>query len=199
MMANNAQWVGFSMEVGPEGALYVLDWHDADICGSDVLNSETGRIFRITPKNSLAENWKGRYDDLNKMTDLQLADLQTSKSEWHARRARLILQNRVAKGKTDQTALDKLTNIYKSNTKSDYRLRAMWALQVTQNLDQKTLLAALSDQDQYVRSWAVQFLCEDEKPSQEAIAKFTEMAVKDRIAGCETVPGLGLAAHGYSF
>jgi putative membrane-bound dehydrogenase-like protein len=179
MMANNAQWVGFSMEVGPEGALYVLDWHDADICGSDVLNSETGRIFRITPKNSLAENWKGRYDDLNKMTDLQLADLQTSRSEWHARRARLILQNRVAKGKTDQAALDKLTNIYKSNTKSDYRLRAMWALQVTQNLDQKTLLAALSDQDQYVRAWAVQFLCEDEKPSQEAISKFTEMAVKD--------------------
>lgn len=179
MMANNAQWVGFSMEVGPEGALYVLDWHDADICGSDVLNSETGRIFRITPKNSLAENWKGRYEDLNKMTDLQLADLQTSKSEWHARRARLILQNRIAKGKTDQTALDKLTNIFKSNANADYRLRAMWALQVTQNLDQKVLLTALNDQDQYVRAWAVQFLCEDEKPSQEAVSKFTEMALKD--------------------
>jgi hypothetical protein len=26
--------------------VYVLDWHDADICGSKVLNSETGRIFR---------------------------------------------------------------------------------------------------------------------------------------------------------
>ena len=38
VMANNAQWVGFSMEVGPEGALYVLDWHDADICGADVLH-----------------------------------------------------------------------------------------------------------------------------------------------------------------
>ena len=51
LMANNAQWVGFSLEIGPDGALYVLDWHDADICGADVLHQhETGRIFRIAPK-----------------------------------------------------------------------------------------------------------------------------------------------------
>ncbi len=50
MLANNAQWIGFSMEVGPEGAVYVLDWHDADICGKEVLNKDTGRIFRLTPK-----------------------------------------------------------------------------------------------------------------------------------------------------
>ena len=49
VMANNAQWVGFSVEIGPDGALYVLDWHDADICGADVLHQETGRIFRIAP------------------------------------------------------------------------------------------------------------------------------------------------------
>ena len=29
LMANNAQWIGFSLEIGPDGALYVLDWHDA--------------------------------------------------------------------------------------------------------------------------------------------------------------------------
>ena len=33
LKANNAQFVGFSTEIGPEGAVYVLDWHDADICG----------------------------------------------------------------------------------------------------------------------------------------------------------------------
>src|SRR4029453_1348594 len=54
LMANNAQWIGFSMEIGPEGALYVLDWHDSDICGQDVLHQQTGRIFRIVPKQSRA-------------------------------------------------------------------------------------------------------------------------------------------------
>ena len=57
LLANNAQWVGFSMEVGPDGGVYVLDWHDADICGKEVLNGETGRVFRIMPTASLAKNW----------------------------------------------------------------------------------------------------------------------------------------------
>ena len=98
LMANNAQWVGFSMEIGPEGALYVLDWHDADICGADVLHHETGRIFRIMPKESRAEQWPGRYSDLRTMSDAELVALQTSRSDWHARRARVILQSRAAKG-----------------------------------------------------------------------------------------------------
>jgi putative membrane-bound dehydrogenase-like protein len=179
LMANNAQWVGFSMEIGPEGALYALDWHDADICGSDVLNSETGRVFRITPKVSQAKNWEGRYGDLSKMSDAVLADLQTSLSEWHARRARIVLQNRASKGKLSSEALSKLTTIYQKDANADYRLRAMWALQVTNNLDGSQLLAALSDKDVHIRSWAIQFLCENEAPAAAAIAKFEKMAQED--------------------
>ncbi|MCE6987749.1 PVC-type heme-binding CxxCH protein [Dyadobacter sp. CY323] len=182
MMANNAQWVGFSMEIGPEGAMYVLDWHDADICGSDVLNSETGRIFRITPKKSLAENWKGRYDDLNKMSDEDLASLQASKSDWHARRARVILQSRATKGKISKAALDRLSELYKSSGNADERLRAMWTLNITENLDEKDLILALSDSDAHIRSWAIQFLSEENKPSLQATAQFSKMAIEDKSA-----------------
>src|SRR3546814_16283548 len=73
MTANNAQWVGFSMEVGPDGALYVLDWHDADICGKEVLQSETGRIFRISPEHYLATNSEARYAPLAEQRDSHLA------------------------------------------------------------------------------------------------------------------------------
>ena len=45
LMANNGQWIGFSMEIGPEGGLYVLDWHDADICGKEVLNKVSLDIY----------------------------------------------------------------------------------------------------------------------------------------------------------
>ena len=48
------------------GAVYVLDWHDGDICGMDVRQKETGRIFRIAPRHSRAEHWPGRYGDLAK-------------------------------------------------------------------------------------------------------------------------------------
>jgi putative membrane-bound dehydrogenase-like protein len=180
LMANNAQWVGFSMEIGPEGGMYILDWHDADICGSDVLNSETGRIFRVMPEKSLAENWPGRYTDLNKMGDAALAGLQSSKSEWHARRARIILQNRATKGKIEQAALDKLNALFATKTNADYRLRAMWTLQVTGNLDEKTLKQSLADGDPYVRAWAIQFLVENKNPSIETVAQLSKMAQSDQ-------------------
>jgi putative membrane-bound dehydrogenase-like protein len=179
MMANNAQWVGFSMEIGPEGGLYVLDWHDADICGSDVLNSETGRIFRIMPKVTQAKDWEDRYMDLDKMSDEKLADLQISKSEWHARRARIVLQNRASKGKLSKQAQDRLVNIYRNNNDADYRLRAMWALQVTNGLNEQGLLEALTDKDAHIRAWAIQFLCENESVSALTVAQFEKMGKDD--------------------
>jgi putative membrane-bound dehydrogenase-like protein len=182
LQANNAQWVGFSMEVGPDGGLYVLDWHDADICGKEVLNGETGRIFRIMPKTSLAENWTGRYSDLNKMTDQQLVNLQTVKSDWHARRARIILQNRASKGKLGSQTHEQLRQIFDANTNADWRLRAMWALHITGDFDSNALVKALDDKDAYIRAWAVQLLCEDRSPSQTAQEKFVRMAREDQSA-----------------
>lgn len=179
LVANNAQWVGFSMEIGPEGGVYVLDWHDGDICGKEVLNEETGRIFRIMPEKSLAENWEGRYGDLQKLSDNQLAGLQTSKSEWHARRARVILQGRAAKGRLGEDMYQKLRNIYTSHSNADWRLRAMWALHVTNGFKPNELTAALKSKDEYVRAWAIQLLCEDQAPPAEAMSEFERMAGDD--------------------
>ncbi|WP_373330629.1 PVC-type heme-binding CxxCH protein [Salmonirosea aquatica] len=179
MMANNAQWVGFSMEVGPEGGLYVLDWHDADICGSDVLNKETGRIFRIMPKVSGAKNWEGRYADLSKMTDRQLVALQTSPSEWHARRARIILQNRAFKHQLSPAVHADLKAMFQNQENADFRLRAMWTLHATQGFQRYESVKALSDQDAHVRAWAIQFLCEAGQPAAEVVTTFAKMAKSD--------------------
>lgn len=179
LVANNAQWVGFSMEIGPEGGVYVLDWHDGDICGKEVLNEETGRIFRIMPEKSLAENWDGRYSDLQKFSDRQLVDLQTSKSEWHARRARVILQSRAAKGKLSNEVYDELKKIYRSHKNADWRLRAMWTLHVTGGFEPDELAEALKEKDEYTRAWAIQLLCEDGSPSEEVLKQFVRMASKD--------------------
>lgn len=180
MMANNAQWVGFSMEIGPEGGVYVLDWHDADICGQKVLNTETGRIFRIVPEKSEAHNFSGRYSDLNLMPDSELVALQTNTSDWHARRARIILQSRAAKGKLDSKTHGQLRNIYERDPNSDWRLRAMWALHITKGFSESGLLKALDDKDQYIRAWAIQLLCEDGEPSLPVTTKFIYMAASDQ-------------------
>jgi hypothetical protein len=179
-MANNAQWVGFSLEIGPDGALYVLDWHDADICGADVLNHETGRIFRVAPATSLAEAWPGRYSDLRTLPDAELVALQRSKSDWHARRARVILQGRAAKGTLGGQTHAAIRQMFTTEANADIRLRAMWALHVTGGWTPDALAGALGDRDEYVRAWAIQFLCEDQTPSRSVLDTFARMARDDR-------------------
>jgi putative membrane-bound dehydrogenase-like protein len=161
MLANNAAWVGFSTEIGPDGGLYILDWHDRDICGMEVLNEDTGRIFKIMPDESLAEEWEGRYDDVSSMSDDQLIDLQTRNSAWHARRARVNLQFRASRGELEDGTIEKLRSMFQSQSNPDWRLRALWALHVTGGFSENDLIELLDDEDEYVRSWAIQLLAED--------------------------------------
>jgi len=179
MMANNAQWIGFSMEVGPDGNLYVLDWHDADICGNSVQQKETGRVFRIFPQESQAKNWEGRYADLNTLSDEQLVDLQLSESDWHARRARVILQYRASKGEISQEAKTKLQDMLWNNAEEDLRLRAMWTLHVSNAFRDNDLAKALEDKDEYIRAWAIQLLTEDKEVDADMSKKLVAMAAKD--------------------
>lgn len=180
VMANSAQWIGFSLEIGPDGAVYVLDWHDADICGNDVLHKDTGRIFRIAPTTSLAQGWAGRYSDLRQMSDRQLVDLQTNSSDWHARRARVILQGRAAKGILKPDTHAQLRELFGSSARTDLRLRAMWGLHVTGGWTAEALTQLLQHPDEYVRAWAIQLLCEDRSPPAAALDTFARMARDDR-------------------
>ena len=87
---------------------------------------------------------------------MDLAKLQVSKSDWHSRRARVILQGRAAKGSIDGSAIKELKNIFNKNSNPDYRLKGMWALHVTGSFSEKELVKSLGDKDEYVRAWAIQ-------------------------------------------
>ena len=155
LQAHDDKWVGFSMEVGPEGAVYVLDWHDADICGTRVLHKETGRVFRIAPTASEAAAFPHRDADLNGLDDAALVDLQCAPSVWHATQARTILQHRAVSRPIDPTAVARLRDWFGTGQPVDLRLRAMWALHVIGGLPPGVLRAALADDEEYVRGWAV--------------------------------------------
>jgi putative membrane-bound dehydrogenase-like protein len=182
LLANNAQWIGFSMEVGPAGDLYVLDWHDAEICGDAVINKDTGRVYRIMPEKSNAENWPGRFDDLSQKSDLELVELQLSKSNWHAQRARVILQYRASQKKLDAKAVDRASDLLNQNENEDTRLRALWTLWSTNNIQEQKLISLLQDSQEYIRGWAIQFLTEDGQPSTNVVQAITSLAKKENSA-----------------
>src|SRR5690606_18029720 len=142
-------------------------------------NGETGRIFRTMPLNNLAKDFKGRYEDLNLLSDGGLVDLQKSASDWHSRRARGILHKRAVNGTLGKETSKALLDIFEKDKNSDFRLRALWALHQIGGISEARLVDALGDKDEHVRGWAIQLLVEDLNPSREAKAKFLQMAKQD--------------------
>ncbi len=157
MPTNDMAWVGFSVEIGPDGAVYVLDWHDADVCGNAVEFPNSGRVYRIQSRDAP----RIQPPDLLSMTDSELVKLQIHSNDWYVRQARTLLQSRAADGTLQAGAVHtELKERFQQASSSAQRLRALWALHATGGLTSEEQVAWLSHQDAYVRAWAIQLLCE---------------------------------------
>ena len=169
MRARDPWFVGVTLAYGPDGGVYVSDFSDTGECHhTRNTQKHTGRIYKITfgkPKP-----WKG---DIGKLNILELVELQSHPNEWFARHARRVLHERQA----NTSVLAKTLN---SSRSVPLRLRALWALRVTGNLDEKKLEGLLQDSSEHLRAWAIQLLCENRKPSEVARAEFARMAHEDK-------------------
>ena len=155
--ANDMAWVGFSVEIGPEGGVYLLDWHDQDICGNAVEFPNSGRVYRVMPKSTSPMT----RPNLRAMSDLELVSLMGHSNDWYVRHARTLLQYRSSSGKLDRDSVhNSLNKMLSSEDTSAKRLRALWALFVTDGLSENRLLKLLDHNDQYVRAWAIQMICD---------------------------------------
>ncbi|MBC9868777.1 MAG: dehydrogenase, partial [Opitutae bacterium] len=135
VLANDPQWVGFSLEIGPDGAVYMLDWHDADICGNDVNDKDTGRVYRLAPEGTpYPTNF-----DLKTLSDRELVDMQLHKNDWYVRRARVILQERAEEKGLSPNEHMRLWEMFETQSDTGRKLRALWALHVTGGLTRKHL------------------------------------------------------------
>lgn len=169
-----SQWLNF--KYGPDGSVFAIDWYDQNQCHSpnpDVHDKSLGRIFKISHEN---DQWV--KVDLSKESSVALANYQTHKNEWYARQARTLLQER---GATPE-AKSVLKNILANNPETANRLRALWTLQVTNGLSEADLIKLMSDEDEYLRSWAIQLSVEDKTVSEESLAQFASMAKNDESA-----------------
>ncbi len=157
MPTNDLAWVGFSVEIGPEGGVYILDWHDTDVCGNIVNFPNSGRVYRILPKDAQAI----KPPNLKVMSDGELVGLQAHENDWYVRQSRTVLHSRSAAGKMNRAIVhSQLENLFQSAASSPKRLRALWALQVTDGLGRDRMVKLLTHEDPYVRGWAIQFLCD---------------------------------------
>jgi putative membrane-bound dehydrogenase-like protein len=173
LFANDSWSQILYLTYGPDGQVYMIDWYDSNQChhgnvpGHDRKN---GRIFKISYENAKPVNV-----DLKKLSEQELVELQLNPNDWYARHSRRILQER---GK-QPISHDLLWKIAKENSDETRRLRALWALHVSQGLSEQELLSVLADDSPYVRGWGVQLACEKGRPTEGILHRFVELAKSD--------------------
>jgi putative membrane-bound dehydrogenase-like protein len=174
MIANDKWFRGLRLETGPDGALFGSDWYDARACHQQQPQDRTnGRIYKYTYGDP-----KPVSVDLAKYSNLELVSLQLHPNEWHVRRARLLLQERI-RIRPDPTVPVALLKILRENSDPTRQLRALWTLHVIRGLTDSIALELLKNPSAHVRGWTVQLTCEDKNPSAALLAAFADLARTD--------------------
>lgn len=133
MRSNDMNFVPVTQKVGPDGALYVSDWSDKQVChrGSNAVelwDRSNGRLYRVS-----YVGWKPWKGDLSKESDQALVELAVqTENEWLARMARRVLTERVVDEKLKPEAVYGLFGkMLRLGTEPVKQLRALWAVEAS--------------------------------------------------------------------
>lgn len=151
-----------NLYVGPDGALYVMDYYREIIEHPEWMSKSAiesgklyngikkGRIYRITSSDASAPKWTTQLD-LIQLTDKQLVKKMESPNIWWRRNAQRLLVDRNSKD-----AISPLINLVKHSPSALGRLHALWTLEGMDELRTDLIEYALHDSEPGVRENAIQ-------------------------------------------
>ena len=160
LRSNDATFIPVSQRVGPDGALYLSDWSDVQVCHNntqEIWDRTNGRIYRVSFGNPVS-----RARDLGALADAELVEVALADAnEYFVRQARKVLAERGLAGvRISGESREKLRSVLTSEADPLRRLRALWILQSANLLDDALLAASLKDVDPSVRGWAVRLIAQ---------------------------------------
>ncbi|CAG4989833.1 hypothetical protein DYBT9275_00391 [Dyadobacter sp. CECT 9275] len=148
--------------VGPDGALYVIDFYRQHIetpvsipddlkADMDFMKgSDKGRIYRITPKNPKSTD--KTVPNLAKMSAAELVSVLSHPGQWWRLQAqRLILE------KQDKSIIPAVKTLFSESTDPRVRLHAFFVLEGLSALDAGLVAKAVDDKDAGVREYGLMF------------------------------------------
>lgn len=158
---------------GPDGAIYVIDWHDQNPCHQahpDSWDQKHGRIYKIqrTGAKQVASG------DLSKKSSAELVELLKNNSAWWHRTALRLLKER-----GDRSVAPQLLELVLQDKGAQHSLRGLWGLYVLGAFDDAVAEKTLGHKSFWVRAWTIRLLGESGKISEKMLARFAAMAVKD--------------------
>ncbi|MEX1241011.1 MAG: PVC-type heme-binding CxxCH protein [Cyclobacteriaceae bacterium] len=149
-----------NLYIGPDGALYVVDYYREIIehpewLSDDVINSgklynghDMGRIFRVSATDASPATWTKELS-LSSATDEELVEKLADRNIWWRRTAQRMLLDR--NNPAIVASLIKMTE----NASAEGRLHALWTLQGMNQLSPEQILKALSDAEAGMRVNAI--------------------------------------------
>ncbi len=210
MFCGDERYIPVDLQTGPDGAVYVIDWTDTQHCHNpddEKWDRSNGRIYRISWK----EMYKPVKVDLSKMSDADFLLMQTghetwssmTKNDWYARTARRLMQERGGKygeGERPHRLLHQLAS--DQGLTREQKLHVLWsAPSVLAGMNDAAdalnglLQDVIKDQDDIVRSWAIQLATEQSGKPKLSAATLLELAKNDssptvRLALASALPKL---------
>ncbi|HWL09833.1 MAG TPA: PVC-type heme-binding CxxCH protein [Planctomicrobium sp.] len=164
-----------SMEYGPDGDIFVTDWSDLGECHDrDGIDRNSGRIYKITwgaPRRVPV--------DLTALTSSELVVLQKHPNDWFVRQSRQLLQERSAAGEDQQQIHEQLREMSTIAEDVRHRLRAMWALFVTNGAETEWMLQQLHSDDERIRAWSIRLLSDGMPIHENTLPHFAALAAND--------------------
>jgi len=174
LRANDTWFAPSDLALGPDGALYLADWHDPRTAHPDPdadWDRTNGRIFAITVPGAKPMARIGV--DLAARTTGELVALLGHPNTWYRRRARRLLAER--------RATEAASSLRQATLKGHgvAGLESLWALYGCVGLSDETAAALLDHQDAHIRAWCVRLLGDEPRISPRLAARLVELAGRE--------------------
>jgi putative membrane-bound dehydrogenase-like protein len=131
--------------IGPDGAVYIVDWYDAranHVDPRDNWDKTNGRIYRLSHKDAP----KLARPDLRKMSSLELVEVLKHPNIWYRTEAR----RKLAEGRF-AAAIPALKKMLAGAANAE----PLWALAVSGGFDETLATELLQHPSEDVRTWAI--------------------------------------------
>lgn len=154
LFGNDPWFRGMSVKYGPDGGVFVSDWHDFGEChDSDGSHRTSGRIYKVVFGKP-----RSQPVDLQALPDDDLVDLHQHSNEWMVRHARRILHERSLANESTIPVSGLLWELFKSSAEIQTKLKTLWTLHTVGKLTEEDCRQLCQHENEHVRRWAVRFL-----------------------------------------
>jgi len=173
LLAGDTWFAPSDVTVGPDGAIYICDWHDSRTAHPDPdaqWDRSNGRIYRIRS----AAAARVEAPDLPSLSSAGLVAKAVDNNSWIARKSRRLLADR-----RDPQVILPLRRMVFDAADDSTTLQYLWTLYVVGGLSDGFAGELLSHPSADVRWWTVRMLGDENRIAADLAVRFVEMARTD--------------------